>query len=96
MGLDILNSLAKASECLKNNELDKAMVLYEGVIHADTKNVDALLGCGKVWQKKGDFKNALNCYYKVLEVESDNKIARTSIEMLNGIFNFYNKDMYNP
>jgi Tfp pilus assembly protein PilF len=96
MGIDIINSLADAAEYLKNEEIDKAMVLYEGIIHADSKNIDALLGCGKIWQKKGDFKNALNYYYKVLEIDSDNAIARTSIDMLNGILNFYNKDMYNP
>lgn len=96
MSKDIVESLAKASEYFKKEEIDKAMDIYAAIIEKDAKNVEALLGCGKIWQKRGDFKNALNYYYKVIEVEADNTVARTSIEMLNGILNFYNKDMYNP
>ncbi len=96
MGVDILASLARAAECVRNDEIDGALGLYEVVVGADSKNIDALLGCGKMWQKKGDFKNALNYYYKVLEVDPDNVVAGASVEMLNGIFNYYNKDMYNP
>jgi len=96
MSKDILGLLAKAAEFFKNEEIDRAMVLYECIVEADSKNIDALLGCGKIWQKKGDLKNALNNYYKVLEVDSENTIAKASIDMLNGILNFYNKDMYNP
>lgn len=96
MNKDIIDSLAKASEYLKNEEIDKAMDLFESVIVEDSKNVEALLGCGRIWQKRGDFKNALNCYYKVLAVDADNTVAKTSIEMLNGIFSYYNKDLINP
>lgn len=96
MSLNINDSLAEAGEYLKNDDIDKALTLYEGIVHTDKENVDALLGCGKAFHKKGDFKMALNYYYKVLQVDEDNQQARTSIELLNGIFNFYNKDMYNP
>jgi len=96
MNKDIIDSLAKASRYLKNEEIDKAMALFESVVEEDSKNVEALLGCGRIWQKRGDFKNALNCYYKVLAVDGDNTVAKTSIEMLNGIFSYYNKDLINP
>lgn len=96
MNKDIIDSLAKASGYLKNEEIEKAMTLFESVIEKDSKNIEALLGCGRIWQKRGDFKNALNCYYKVLAVEEDNVVAKTSIEMLNGIFSYYNKDLINP
>lgn len=96
MSLNIDDVLAEAGEYLKNDEIDKALTLYEGVIQKNKENIDALIGCGKVFHKKGDFKMALNCYYKVLEVDESNAVAKTSIEMINSIFNFYNKDMYNP
>ncbi len=96
MSLNIKNILAGADEYLKKDELDKALTLYKGIIHVNHRNIDALLGCAKVYHKRGDFTMALNYFYKVLEVDECNAVAKASVEMINGIFNFYNKDMYNP
>ena len=47
---------------------------------------------GNEYRKKGDFKSAMNCYIE-LDPESP---ALEAKKMLEDIFNFYNKDAYNP
>ncbi|MCI6671153.1 MAG: tetratricopeptide repeat protein [Prevotella sp.] len=50
---------------------------------------------GNEYQRKGDFKNAMNCYLEAIELDP-NSPAVEAKKMLDNIFNFYNKDAYNP
>ena len=46
-------------------------------------------------KKKGDFKNAMNCYLEAIDLDPESP-ALEAKKMLEDIFNFYNKDAYNP
>ena len=50
---------------------------------------------GNEFKKKGDLKNAMNCYLEAIELDPESP-ALESKKMLEDIFNFYNKDAYNP
>lgn len=50
---------------------------------------------GNEYRKKGDFKNAMNCYLEAIELDPESP-ALEAKKMLEDIFNFYNKDAYNP
>ncbi|WP_077196413.1 tetratricopeptide repeat protein [Prevotella ihumii] len=50
---------------------------------------------GNEYRRNGDFKNAMNCYLEAIELDP-NSPAVEAKNMLENIFNFYNKDAYNP
>ena len=50
---------------------------------------------GNEFKKKGDLKNAMNCYLEAIELDPESP-ALEEKKMLEDIFNFYNKDAYNP
>lgn len=83
-------------ELFKADKLEQALVLSLSKVKEDAKNVDALLYCGKIYQKQGDTREAMNYFMKVLEIDADNTVAKTSLQMLNSIMGYYCKDMINP
>ena len=50
---------------------------------------------GNEYRKKGDLKKAMNCYLEAIELDPESP-ALEGKKMLEDIFNFYNKDAYNP
>ena len=50
---------------------------------------------GNEHRKKGDLKKAMNCYLEAIELDPESP-ALEAKKMLEAIFNFYNKDAYNP
>ena len=55
-----------------------------------------LLELGVVYNAMADMTNALNCLNEVLRINPENTKARTHVEMINGILNYYCKDLLNP
>jgi tetratricopeptide (TPR) repeat protein len=50
---------------------------------------------GNDYRKKGDFKHAIDSYMEAIALDS-NSPAVEAKKMLENIFAFYCKDMYNP
>ena len=50
---------------------------------------------GNEFKKKGDLKNAMNCYLEAIELDPESPDLEAK-KMLEDIFHFYNKDAYNP
>ncbi len=50
---------------------------------------------GNKYRQEGDFKSAMNCYLEAIDIDP-NSPATEAKNMLESIFNFYNKDAYNP
>jgi tetratricopeptide (TPR) repeat protein len=50
---------------------------------------------GNSYRKKGDFKHAIDSYMEAIALDS-NSPAVEAKKMLENIFAFYCKDMYNP
>ena len=88
--------MEKIEELLKANKLDEALDICNNEVEIDAKNIHALLYCGKIYNKKGDFKNAMNYFLKVLAIDPENVVARASRDMIKGINDYFCKDMINP
>ena len=50
---------------------------------------------GKECQKKGDWQGAMTHYLEALAINPDSP-AKGALEMVKGILDYYNKDIYNP
>ena len=50
---------------------------------------------GNECRKKGDLSKAMNCYLEAIALEPESP-ALEAKKMLEDVFNFYNKDAYNP
>lgn len=50
---------------------------------------------GNDYRRRGDWQNAMNCYLEAIELDA-NSPAVEAKQMLDDMFNFYNKDAYNP
>lgn len=88
--------MEKIEELLMADKLNEALDICIKEVELDSKNIDALLYCGKIYNKKGDFKNAMNYFLKVLAIDPEHKVARASRDMIKGINDYFCKDMINP
>ena len=50
---------------------------------------------GNEFRRKGDWQNAMNHYLEAVSINPDSP-AKGALEMIEGILDFYNKDIYNP
>ena len=50
---------------------------------------------GNKHRQQGDFQQAMNCYLEAIALDP-NSPAVEAKQMLDDIFNYYCKDMYNP
>ena len=55
-----------------------------------------LLELGVVYNAMADMTNALNCLNEVLRINPENTRAKTYVDMINSILNYYCKDLLNP
>ena len=51
---------------------------------------------GQIEQKFQNWGDALNAYYKVIELDETNQTARHNSAVIRGILNFWNPEMFNP
>lgn len=57
---------------------------------------EVLLELGVLYNSMADTTKALNCLNEVLRMNPENTKARTYVQMINGILNYYCKDLLNP
>ena len=57
---------------------------------------EVLLELGVLYNSMADTTKALNCLNEVLRINPENTKARTYVQMINGILNYYCKDLLNP
>ena len=57
---------------------------------------EVLLELGVLYNSMADTTKALNCLNEVLRMNPGNTKARTYVQMINGILNYYCKDLLNP
>ena len=78
-------TLLQAYEALQNAEYARAKGLYEQVLQADPRNMDALLGLGAIALNEGHIEDASRYYQRVLELDPRNSYAQAGlISMLGG------------
>jgi predicted TPR repeat methyltransferase len=69
----------QAYETLQRGDNAKAKELYEQVLQAEPRNVDALLGLGAIALNDGRVEDASRCYQSVLELDPRNSYAQAGL-----------------
>ena len=91
MEIEDIREMAKAGRRREAVEELTKMLEEEG---CDRETV--LLELGVVYNAMADMTNALNCLNEVLRVNPENTRAKTYVDMINSILNYYCKDLLNP
>jgi tetratricopeptide (TPR) repeat protein len=76
--------LPQAYAALQSGQLEQAQRLYNDVIRAEPKNVDALLGLAAVAVRDGNSDEATRRYLQVLELEPQSALAQSGLIALLG------------
>ena len=72
-------TLMQAYEALQNGDNARAKGLYEQVLKADPRNMDALLGLGAIALNDGRIDDASRYYQQVLELDPRNSYAQAGL-----------------
>ena len=72
-------TLMQAYEALQSGDLARAKVLYEQVLQAEPRNIDALLGSGAIALNEGHVEDASRYYQRVLELDPRNSYAQAGL-----------------
>ena len=91
MEIEDIREMAKAGRRREAVEDLTKMLEEEG---CDRETV--LLELGVVYNAMADMTNALNCLNEVLRINPENTRAKTYVDMINSILNYYCKDLLNP
>ena len=86
--------LKAVRELLANEKTAAALKLFNETEPEDT--VDYWLLKGKLEQKFQNWSSALNAFFKVLDLDENNREAKNNIHLIQNILNFWNPEMFNP
>ncbi len=87
-------ALEKVRELLSLEKATEARSLFDKI--SEPENVEYLLIKGELEQKFQEWGKAQNSFGKVLEIDPLNTEAKTRLEMIKGIMNFFNPNQFNP
>lgn len=87
-------ALEKVRELLRLEKATEARSLFDKI--SEPENVEYLLIKGELEQKFQEWGKAQNSFGKVLEIDPLNTEAKTRLEIIKGIMNFFNPDQFNP
>jgi Tfp pilus assembly protein PilF len=71
--------LKEAYQAMQAGRSDRAETLYRGVMEADARNVDALIGLATIAAQRGDPQQAIGFYERALELEPRNAVAQAGL-----------------
>ncbi len=71
--------LMQAYEALQSGDFAQASRLYQQVLRAEPRSIDALLGLGAIAWKEGRIEEATQHYQRVLELEPRNAFAQAGL-----------------
>jgi tetratricopeptide (TPR) repeat protein len=90
------SDLKTANNAFSEGDLDVSLKQTNRILTDNPGNIEALMLQARVFYKMQRWGDALNNVNKVLEIETDNKLALNYKEMITNIISFWNKDYYNP
>jgi len=76
--------LPQAYAALQSGQLEQAQRLYQDVLAAEPKNIDAVLGLAAIAVRQGNSEEATRRYLHVLELEPQNALAHSGLIALLG------------
>ena len=90
-------NIEEAKQLAKNGQRDEAIaMLLQMLENGAGERETVLVELGTVYYAKGDTTQALNHFNEVVRINPENTKAKTYLDMINGILNYYCKDLLNP
>ncbi len=86
--------LEKVKELIQAEKANDARELFNQI--KETESIEYFLIKGKLEQKFQNWGDAQNAFLRVLEIEPQNKEAQSRLQIIKGILNFWNPEMFNP
>ena len=93
--MNLQNSYSNIECALTNNRIDEALSLIAFSLQDYAEDAHLHYLKGKAHVKLSKWHEALSCFTTSERIDG-NSAATASKQMIESIFNFYNKDMYNP
>ncbi|MDD2753060.1 MAG: tetratricopeptide repeat protein [Candidatus Portnoybacteria bacterium] len=72
--------LANGMLCEAKNDTERSKAYFKKAIELDDGYIDAYLPLGRIYYQEGDFSGARRAWQKVLEIEPNNKSARSYLD----------------
>ncbi|MBN1820420.1 MAG: hypothetical protein JXR31_10570 [Prolixibacteraceae bacterium] len=82
-------------EFLKNRKIEEAELILKKVELENPDNIGFWIYKGQFYQRIQNWPVAINSFNKVLELEPENNLAKSNIEIIQSILNFWNPEMFN-
>jgi tetratricopeptide (TPR) repeat protein len=90
-------NIEQARQLHEEKRTTEAIDLLQRCLQRETdEREDILLELGIIYNSVADFPRALNHFNEVMRLNAANARARTYIEMIRGILDYYNKELLNP
>ena len=81
----------------KEGRRDEAIEMLQQMLERNEgEREEVLLELGGVYYAKGDTTQALNHLNEVMRINPGNTKAKNYLDIINGILNYYCKDLLNP
>jgi tetratricopeptide (TPR) repeat protein len=90
------NLLDEAKILFDKHELADSLNLVNEYLVSDKNNVDAMLLKARIQYKLQRWGDAMNEYHAVLDIDPENKEAKSGLEMAKSILGYFTPDMFNP
>jgi tetratricopeptide (TPR) repeat protein len=90
------NLLDEARALFDKHELPDSLNLVNEYLATGKNNIDALLLKARILYKLQRWGEAMNEYHAVLDIDPDNKEAKSGLEMAKSILGYFTPDMFNP
>ena len=79
---------------LNADKVEQAKMAF--AVYPEEETADYFLTLGIIEQRYQNWKQALNAFSRVLEIEPENMNAKNNIHFIHNILNFWNPEMFNP
>lgn len=90
-------SIDEAKRLAKNGQREEAVKMLSRMMECgEGKREDVLLELGAIYYAMGDTTRALNHLNEVMRINPENLKAKNYLEIINGILDYYCKDLLNP
>ena len=87
--------IEKARQLFRDKKIEDAIALLKEQLEMKGDDEVCLMELGIIYNGIADFPQALNCFNAVLRLNPGHVKAQTYINMINGILNYYCKDLLN-
>lgn len=88
--------ITEAKKLFEQNELIQSLGILDKLIQREPQNSAALLLRARILYKSQKWGDAMNDFSTVLEIEPENREAKSGLEMAKGILGYFTPDMFNP